>query len=846
MKYMKTTFTTHRGVAIAMAFLVTLLLPAMLKSQERHDITVQDTEFIPDELTVMAGDTVVWFNIGGYHNVNGTLAEYPDNPEAFGLDPGNGWTYTFVFDQAGNYNYHCDPHKDLGMTGMLTVIDSATISVAFTGMDPHVGQDLWLAVFNKNTHEEIGRVKTLISSSFTVDFPWVLTGAGYTIDFYADFNSNGRYDTPPTDHAWRLEIDDLVGDSTLDFAHNTSFTDIEWQHALTLNLMSMNPHVGQQLSLAVTDQSSGEEIGRVYRTIEADFSVQVPGIMPDSSYNIDFYADFNDNGRYDAPPADHAWRIALDDAAGDTTIDFTHNTTFTDIEWEHQLVISFTGMNPHVGQDLYMVVFDKGSGDEFAVVNRTIETGFEVIIPGIVPGNSYQIDFFADFNENGLYDGPPADHAWRLDADDVAGDTTLHFAHNTNFTDIMWLYYLTIDFSGMNPHVDQELGLRVYDTGSGEEIFRVNQLITESFSIEIPGIQAGHSYNVDFYADFNENGQYDAPPADHAWRLSLEDSHGDTTLNFAHNTDFTDIMWQHQLSIHFMAMNPHVGQDLWLAVYDNDSGEELARIKKTVEADFTVDVPGIETGHSYTIDFYADFNSSGNYDAPPVDHAWRLTLDDAVGDTTLDFTHNTSFTDIEWQHKLVIQFMGMNPHDGQDLHLWVYDQATETEFEMISMVITPEFSLEVWNIEPGASYTIDFYADFNDNDAYDAPPVDHAWRLAVENVVGDTTLVFQHNTDFTDIFPVDPPEGLNAISLNTVQLFPNPANTYINLIIAGIEDGSEAEISVLSLSGQVLFSESAVYTSGQTILDIRNLDPGIYLLRIKTEGVTELKKFVKQ
>jgi hypothetical protein len=63
-------------------------------------------------------------------------------------------------------------------------------------------------------------------------------------------------------------------------------------------------------------------------------------IMPDSSYNIDFYADFNENGMYDVPPTDHAWRIVLDDVNGDTTISFVHNTTFTDIGLESDTTVT--------------------------------------------------------------------------------------------------------------------------------------------------------------------------------------------------------------------------------------------------------------------------------------------------------------------------------------------------------------------------------------------------------------------------------------------------------------------------------------------------------------------------
>src|SRR5690606_1843 len=139
--------------------------------------------------------------------------------------------------------------------------------------------------------------------------------------------------------------------------------------------------------------------------------------------------------------------------------------------------------------------------------------------------------------------------------------TTLMFAHNTDFTDIMWKNQLTVEFTGMNPHVNQNIYLAVIDAGSGMEVGRTHAVADTSFALMVPGIEQGNSYHVDFWVDFNENGMYDAPPTDHAWRLELNDVMGDTTLMFAHNTDFTDVMWKSMLTIEFSGMNPHVGQN---------------------------------------------------------------------------------------------------------------------------------------------------------------------------------------------------------------------------------------------------------------------------------------------
>jgi hypothetical protein len=104
------------------------------------------------------------------------------------------------------------------------------------------------------------------------------------------------------------------------------------------------------------------------------------------------------------------------------------------------------------------------------------------------------------------------------------------------------------------------------------EVGRTHAVADSVFSLSVPGIEAGKSYHVDFWADFNENGMYDTPPTDHAWRIELNDVTGDTTLTFIHNTDFTDIMWKNLLTVEFSGMNPHIGQHLYIAVKDTATG----------------------------------------------------------------------------------------------------------------------------------------------------------------------------------------------------------------------------------------------------------------------------------
>ncbi|HHJ50370.1 MAG TPA: hypothetical protein ENJ88_05620, partial [Phaeodactylibacter sp.] len=100
-----------------------LLLFGLKLNAQDYTINVSNFSFSPDMLTIQAGETVEWQNTGGTHNVNGSQATFPDNPEGFfsGNAAPAPWTFSHTFNTPGTYNYQCDPHAGLGMTGTIVV-----------------------------------------------------------------------------------------------------------------------------------------------------------------------------------------------------------------------------------------------------------------------------------------------------------------------------------------------------------------------------------------------------------------------------------------------------------------------------------------------------------------------------------------------------------------------------------------------------------------------------------------------------------------------------------------------------------------------------------------------------
>lgn len=147
-------------------------------------VTVQSNTFTPQNLTINVGETVIFDNIGGFHNVNGTQTTFPMNPESFG----NGgaasapWNYEHTFTVPGVYNYQCDPHAGLGMDGTITVESTgATGEIVLTEImynPPESGNDSleYLEFFNNGDEGVNLEGWTLDGVEFT--FPAVTLEAG--------------------------------------------------------------------------------------------------------------------------------------------------------------------------------------------------------------------------------------------------------------------------------------------------------------------------------------------------------------------------------------------------------------------------------------------------------------------------------------------------------------------------------------------------------------------------------------------------------------------------------------------------------------------------------------------
>jgi plastocyanin len=111
---------------LRLSLVIALLALALSASATVHTVTVSNFQFSPSTVTITFGDTIIWTNQSGTHNVNHT-----GNPRLFrsGNPVSGNWTYQYPNPTettplpAGSYAYNCQQHPS-SMNGTVVVEQS--------------------------------------------------------------------------------------------------------------------------------------------------------------------------------------------------------------------------------------------------------------------------------------------------------------------------------------------------------------------------------------------------------------------------------------------------------------------------------------------------------------------------------------------------------------------------------------------------------------------------------------------------------------------------------------------------------------------------------------------------
>lgn len=187
------------------------------------------------------------------------------------------------------------------------------------------------------------------------------------------------------------------------------------------------------------------------------FSVNAACMIPGPGYELRMFVDEDENGVYTRPgtdAGDPAYVVPIADS-GAVTVDAdrspqTDISEGLDVRNLASLTLIVSGMTAHTPgtQRFDMHVLDvtdgEGPGERFVQgvfrIGDIEEADFEVVmVNSLVPERRYRLEFYADVDDDGVYDDPPVDHSWRepgpIQGEIVASlpGIVRRFTHTTNF-----------------------------------------------------------------------------------------------------------------------------------------------------------------------------------------------------------------------------------------------------------------------------------------------------------------------------------------------------------------------------------------------------------------------------
>ena len=112
---------------LTLAFLLVGMAMLAPAQAGEYEIRIEGSAFDPDNITIALGDTVTWTN---YDSSKHTVTE--DNGEFDSEDLDTEDSFSWTFDVAGNYSYHCGRHSS--MTGVVNVEDEEPVDTDGDGV----------------------------------------------------------------------------------------------------------------------------------------------------------------------------------------------------------------------------------------------------------------------------------------------------------------------------------------------------------------------------------------------------------------------------------------------------------------------------------------------------------------------------------------------------------------------------------------------------------------------------------------------------------------------------------------------------------------------------------------
>lgn len=113
------------------------------------------------------------------------------------------------------------------------------------------------------------------------------------------------------------------------------------------------------------------------------------------------------------------------------------------------------------------------------------------------------------------------------------------------------------------------------------------------------------------------------------------------------------------------------------------------------------------------------------------------------------------------------------------------------------------------------------------------------WKLYFTNFTGSSEGKYTFIQEAVDV----PTSVKKLDEISMLEVFPNPAKNQINVVF-DIKDN--VQISIVDLSGKIVYQKQTnSYGFNKQVIDIGNLQPGVYTIVVKSDNTISPRKFIK-
>jgi hypothetical protein len=118
----------------------------------------------------------------------------------------------------------------LGLLCVGPAVAQHTITINLQGMTPHAGQLFKARMVESPSGRQVAETTVVAVPGATLRFVFAgESGKSYVLDYFADMDGDGKYSSPPADHAWRKSAGPLHHQGiVIDAFHDLNFTDIQY------------------------------------------------------------------------------------------------------------------------------------------------------------------------------------------------------------------------------------------------------------------------------------------------------------------------------------------------------------------------------------------------------------------------------------------------------------------------------------------------------------------------------------------------------------------------------------------------------------------------------------------